>query len=185
MGVNKDYRSSNNLVHIIHKDQETRLVMRLQILCIILVGIFCVVQVQGKKNRSKNKSIGKAIGKALSKKLNEKFNKKKKADDHFTYNSWNKWRQADGMLCRNDNDCNWVDEDLKCMSYNVTIRTQTLKMIDQDWFGGQVLSVVGECHCSSTDKIWDDEDFVCAGAATLLLAFVPLVLGLLVNLNSL
>jgi len=159
--------------------------MRLLILCILLVGLLTVVHVQGKKKSSGGKSIGKAIGKALAKKLKEKFNKKKQVDENYTFNSWNKWRQADGILCRNDNDCNWLNEDLKCMRYNMTLLTQTHKMIDQDWFGGQVMSVVGECHCSSADKKWDADKNVCAGAATLLLGFVPLVLGLLANLHSL
>ena len=73
----------------------------------------------------------------------------------------------------------------------MTLLTQTHKIIDQDWFGGQVMSVVGECHCSA-DKKWDDDKNVCffnfdylQGAATLLLGCAPLVLGLLANLHSL
>ena len=44
----------------------------------------------------------------------------------------------------------------------MTILNETHKSIDQDWFGGQVMSVVGECHCSSADKNWDEEENVCA-----------------------
>ena len=27
----------------------------------------------------------------------------------YGFNQWNRDREADGMLCRNTNDCNWID----------------------------------------------------------------------------
>ena len=32
----------------------------------------------------------------------------------WSFNDWNSWRQADGFLCRNDNDCNWLNNNLEC-----------------------------------------------------------------------
>ena len=32
----------------------------------------------------------------------------------YGFNDWNRWRQADGFLCRNDNDCRWLDRNLEC-----------------------------------------------------------------------
>ena len=32
----------------------------------------------------------------------------------WSFNDWNSWRQADGFLCRNDNDCIWLDNNLEC-----------------------------------------------------------------------
>ena len=32
----------------------------------------------------------------------------------YNFNQWKTWRAADGFLCRNDNDCNWLDRNLEC-----------------------------------------------------------------------
>jgi hypothetical protein len=29
------------------------------------------------------------------------------------FNDWNRWREQDGHLCRNNNDCNWLDRNLQ------------------------------------------------------------------------
>ena len=79
----------------------------------------------------------------------KKFKKKKKSkfhidldieeqgDDDYMFDDWDKqvqpvyilaissqncrWRQADGFMCRDDNDCNWLDEDLRVSSdYDAT-----------------------------------------------------------------
>ena len=34
----------------------------------------------------------------------------------YTFDKWNKWRQTDGFLCRNNNDCKWLDKNLDCLS---------------------------------------------------------------------
>ena len=34
----------------------------------------------------------------------------------YNFDKWNKWRQNDGFLCRNNNDCKWLDKKLDCMS---------------------------------------------------------------------
>ena len=35
-------------------------------------------------------------------------------DPDIDFNTWNKRREADGFLCRTDNHCNWLDENLEC-----------------------------------------------------------------------
>ena len=32
----------------------------------------------------------------------------------FDFDTWNTRRQADGFLCRNNNDCRWLDNNLGC-----------------------------------------------------------------------
>jgi hypothetical protein len=33
------------------------------------------------------------------------------------FNDWNRWREIDGFMCRDDNDCKWIDERLFCQDY--------------------------------------------------------------------
>ena len=62
--------------------------------------------------------------------LEMKFNKTEKyhdIEDAFEFDVWNKVRQEDGFLCRNQNhtDCKWIDENLECQqvgSFNWTIQ---------------------------------------------------------------
>merc|ERR1711872_521940 len=126
-------------------------------------------------------------------KARKKFKKKKpkfhidldieeQGDDDYIFTRWDSWRQADGFLCRNNNDCNWLDEDLRCEDYEVSILDQRRRSINQGWFGGQFMSVVGECHCQRFGQIWDNQELVCAGAATFLVSLGPLVMGLLVTM---
>lgn len=37
----------------------------------------------------------------------------------FSFNDWNSWREVDGMLCRNTNDCTWIDRQLYCQDYEL------------------------------------------------------------------
>merc|ERR1712013_966626 len=103
-------------------------------------------------------------------------------DDDYMFNDWDKWRQADGFMCRDDNDCNWLDEDLRCENYEMSILAQRRLSINQGWFGGQALSVVGECHCRRLGQIWDNLELVCAGSEKLLVGILPFFLVFLVNL---
>jgi hypothetical protein len=39
------------------------------------------------------------------------------AGDHagdYDFDEWNSWRKEDGMLCRENHDCSWIDTNLKC-----------------------------------------------------------------------
>ena len=29
------------------------------------------------------------------------------------FSDWNRWRMEDGLLCRNDQDCSWLDPGLR------------------------------------------------------------------------
>ena len=35
-------------------------------------------------------------------------------DTKFPFDEWNRLRYADGMLCRNDFDCSWIDQNFYC-----------------------------------------------------------------------
>ena len=37
----------------------------------------------------------------------------------YEFNDWNSWREADGFLCRNNDDCRWVDQNLNCEDYEL------------------------------------------------------------------
>ena len=50
-------------------------------------------------------------------KLKKKFGKKRRKS--YEFDDWNDWREADGFLCRNDNDCQWIDERLSCEDYEL------------------------------------------------------------------
>jgi len=72
----------------------------------------------------------------------------------WSFNDWNSWRQADGFLCRNDNDCNWLDNNLECQP----VRDFGWN-INSNWFGGNSRPV-GECGCNYGFE-WDDDDLEC------------------------
>ena len=37
----------------------------------------------------------------------------------YDFNDCNEWREVDGFLCRNDNDCQWMDVYLNCEDYEL------------------------------------------------------------------
>jgi len=57
------------------------------------------------------------------------------------YNDYNKWRQQDGFMCRNNNDCNWLDQQMYCQDYELDFSPS------RAWFGGDFASIIGECAC--------------------------------------
>jgi len=69
------------------------------------------------------------------------------------FNTWNRWRQADGFLCRNDNDCTWLDDKLECQKVG-----NFGWSINSGWFGGE--RPIGECSCDDGYD-WDDDDLQC------------------------
>jgi len=121
---------------------------------------------------------------AIQKKKAEKKYKNQEQKFGGTFNQWDSWRQADGYLCRNDTDCSWMDEDLRCESYDVSILDKTRKSINPNWFGGHPMSLKGECHCRRMGQIWNDQELVCAGVARLLVGLAPLVVGFLFIMNQ-
>jgi len=59
----------------------------------------------------------------------------------YKFYDWNDWREADGLLCRNTTDCNWVDPRLYCQDYELDFSPS------RAWFGGDFASIVGTCAC--------------------------------------
>ncbi len=37
----------------------------------------------------------------------------------YGFNDWNRWREVDGFMCRDNNDCNWIDDRLYCQDYEL------------------------------------------------------------------
>ncbi|XP_040573869.1 uncharacterized protein [Lepeophtheirus salmonis] len=72
----------------------------------------------------------------------------------YGFNDWNRWRQQDGFLCRNNNDCVWIDPSLECDDYKLDFSPSNL------WFGGDVASIKGKCECRN-NFLWNDDDLHC------------------------
>ena len=70
------------------------------------------------------------------------------------WNDYNRWRQQDGMLCRNSQDCTWMDPSMHCEDYEIDFD------ISRGWYGGDYLAVVGECECDTWSK-WDNWELEC------------------------
>ena len=39
----------------------------------------------------------------------------------YGLNDWNDWREVDGMLCRNNQDCSWINPQMYCQDYEVKV----------------------------------------------------------------
>ena len=70
------------------------------------------------------------------------------------WNDYNRWRQQDGMLCRNNQDCSWMDPSMHCEDYEIDFD------INRGWYGGDYLAVVGECECDTWSR-WDNWELEC------------------------
>jgi len=72
------------------------------------------------------------------------------------FDDWDDWREADGMLCRTSNDCQWVDRSMQCEDWEIR-RTG----FSSGWFGGvPTLAIRGECACPE-GTFFDDDDMDC------------------------
>jgi len=71
---------------------------------------------------------------------------------YWRFQDWNRWRMNDGMLCRNNDDCTWLDPDLRCENYNIGWS------YDSDWYGGD--KIVGSCDCPM-GQWWSDDQLQC------------------------
>jgi len=78
----------------------------------------------------------------------------------WRFNDWNRWRMEDGMLCRNDNDCLWIDNGLRCTDYKLDW-TMT-----SEWFNGDTSAIVGTCDCV-TAQWWSDDHLQCLDYSSL------------------
>lgn len=70
------------------------------------------------------------------------------------FNDWNKWREIDGFMCRDDNDCKWIDQKLDCQDYELDFTPSAL------WFGGDIARIVGECSCPP-NTVWNESELQC------------------------
>jgi len=60
-------------------------------------------------------AAGAYIGGKVAKKIGKKFNKGLKfGDDDFDFDDWDREARVDGWICRNDQDCSWIDDHLAC-----------------------------------------------------------------------
>lgn len=87
---------------------------------------------------------------------------------NWGFGDWNRWRQAEGMLCRNDNDCRWLDQNFQCSDYELTFTPSSL------WFGGDFAKIRGQCECRDGWD-WAERDFRCEEQV-----FLPWVVALIV-----
>ena len=96
----------------------------------------------------------------------------------YGFNDWNRWREVDGFLCRDSNDCNWIDRRLYCQDYELDFSPSNA------WFGGgqEVLLIVGECACPH-GMYFDDREMLCVnqgffsgltGTSLILAVLVPI-----------
>lgn len=95
---------------------------------------------------------------------------------HYNYRQWNNWREIDGFMCRNDKDCNWIDQRLYCQDYELKFQPSAL------WFGGDAASIVGECACPHGMN-WNDYELHCqtnffSGTTLIIAIVIPLLIGL-------
>ena len=107
---------------------------------------------------------------------------------HYNYRQWNNWREIDGFMCRNDKDCNWIDQRLYCQDYELKFQPSVSILYKRSkssktcllyftflkrvkvyyhvfkfqnlWFGGDAASIVGECACPHGMN-WNDYELHC------------------------
>ena len=83
-------------------------------------------------------------------KLRRKYRKHTSSND---FDDWNEMREKDGMLCRNNDDCKWIDSSLYCKNYELDF------LPDWRWFGGAGARIMGACECMSGS--FDNYDLEC------------------------
>merc|ERR1712020_284375 len=83
-------------------------------------------------------SAGAYAGYKLAK-LGNKFGKWRHRGS-YDFDDWDDWREADGMLCRNNDDCTWVDQRMQCEDWEIR------RTYSPYWFGGSAI-IAGECAC--------------------------------------
>jgi len=72
----------------------------------------------------------------------------------YGFGDWNQWREADGMLCRRSNDCQWIDRSMYCQDYELDFS------VSRAWFGGDFAAIQGECACPE-GNFFDDNQMQC------------------------
>lgn len=91
------------------------------------------------------------------------------------FSDWDRWRQQDGHLCRNNNDCTWLDRNLQCEDYELDFSPM------RAWYGGDFAAIVGQCDCQG-GMVWDNYELQCQVprfGGTMVALVIVLVLGVL------
>ena len=76
----------------------------------------------------------------------------------WDFDDWNEWRMRDGMMCRTNSDCAWLNGNLLCQDFELEITPSAL------WFGGDVANIRGKCQCG-VGMFWDDDNLQCLTAS--------------------
>jgi len=147
--------------------------MKVAFLCFVLINLF-ESGAGGTKYVRSFKSTGVPIGSTLPKEstIGSKFYKYSQKDEvktrfsrwknvDWSFNDWNSWRMSDGMLCRSNADCIWMDKMLECDRYRFGWNVRS------GWFNGNgsTHDILGVCDCIRT-LIWRDEQIECQAPGT-------------------
>ena len=73
----------------------------------------------------------------------------------YDFDDWNEWREDDGMLCRNNDDCTWINFHLYCKSYELDFTP------NRGWLGENAARIKGECECRAPWMSFDRDDLEC------------------------
>ena len=65
-----------------------------------------------------------------------------------------RWAAEDGMLCRVNSDCGWLEADLWCYERGLAWRPAPA------WFGGRAADITGSCSCGAGLR-WGGESLAC------------------------
>merc|ERR1712062_387904 len=72
-----------------------------------------------------------------------------------SFEDWDEMRQVDGLLCRYDSDCTWIDPNLDCQDYELQFTPNAA------WYGGDFASIRGACTCPlwmASIMEWDENE---------------------------
>ena len=85
--------------------------------------IFELTQIIHGREISAKKSAVLGIGVYTPNQLNKLSNRFNSWQNHhyWDFSDWNNWRKKDGFLCRNTNDCKWIDPLMYCQNYLLDI----------------------------------------------------------------
>jgi len=61
---------------------------------------------------------------------------------NYGFDDWNRYAQLDGWVCRNDRDCQWIDQFLGCDD-----REFNLRLVNAPW--PWKAELVGRCSCEN------------------------------------
>ena len=100
---------------------------------VIAKGHKCGSEPAGPKKYVKGPAMGHGFYSAdQMNKLCRKFDAHRWDHDGMEFNlgyrfvDWNDWRESDGMLCRGDSDCNWINPLFFCHGYEVPLDTSSI-----------------------------------------------------------